>query len=229
MPYQDLDLTDACAAPAPNRYDIRSTIGAHATITLHGRPRTPVQLGPSPEPATYHLPDATGRVTGITISGRHPAKDSRISYPGPGAYSPASHFGPAEKSPRARGNGPSFSLGSRVALPGSRNVTDVPSPAKYHVPTAIGKGPRITFGARTAFRDPYARDRELDGVGPGIYRVGRNTHGRIAINLKSRPEDKMKGPESPGPAAYDVAQRRRAQGFTISSRPAHGGIVRTEQ
>ena len=107
MPYQDLDLTDACAAPAPNRYDIRSTIGAHATITLHGRPRTPVQRGPSPEPATYHLPEATGRVTGITISGRHQARDSRIDYPGPGAYSPMSCFGPASdasggRSPKTR-------------------------------------------------------------------------------------------------------------------------------
>lgn len=126
-------------------------------------------------------------------------------------------------------NGPGFSLGSRVTLPGSRQIADVPSPAKYHVPTTIGKGPRITLGARTTFRDPYSRDRELDGVGPGIYRVGRNAHGKIAISLKSRPVDKVRDPDSPGPAAYDVGTRIKSRGVTIGGRPAHGGIVRTEK
>ena len=115
-----------------------------------------------------------------------------------------------------------------MPVPGALKGRDAPSPAKYHVPSAIGKGPRITLGARTAFRDPYARDRKLDAVGPGIYRVGRQTHGQLGISLKSRPVEKTRAPDSPGPAAYDPNPQRPSRGFTISGRPARTGVVRTD-
>ena len=77
MPLQDLDNTDLKQSPSPNRYNLKSSIGAGPKITMGSRTVIPSQSPKRylnmPEPATYNISSITGKsLPMISLSGRHP-------------------------------------------------------------------------------------------------------------------------------------------------------------
>lgn len=202
-------------SPAPNAYDIPTTLGAEGSIELPAAPRAVFSRG---ERLRYTANGSTGVGVG-------PA-----SYNIPSAFTAHSVF---------NRTGGGYSLNSRRSYGSVEDIplrSPSPGPAAYEVPTTLGSSansrvrspPRPTFSRSD--RNPNGsiqkRARQTPGVGAYALDVSPIKASSPSFSLRPRTQQTIRPADVNGPAAYSP----RVGGFgfqAISTKPSGAAFSMT--
>jgi hypothetical protein len=155
--------------------------------TFHIRAPIREAVAPGPGPSAYAIPrDLGGPSSSFHIRPTHDIHPAAT--PGPGAYSPVA---------KPFGSAPKFSLRGRAVPKSSAQ----PNPPYYAIPSTVGAGPRIAFGAS-------ASQRQAEKIpGPSYLPPPLGTDAKKISLRSTREAPRHSGEALPGPGAYHVPTR----------------------
>lgn len=238
MNIEDLEGLDT---PGPGAYDVGSSIGTGLSFTLKGRvtgdpigvPVMPNTLslgatakqrqlvGTTPGPATYSLPNRTGRDSpSFSLAGRQ-HDGVKFDQPGPGAYSPKVDFTrPSLGAATLHGRTNLPQLGAMGQVGPVKGSSD-PGPGAYRPEDerAFGKTGRMSSLAGRTPMMPLE-----SSPGPGAYEVTGSRlpdrAGSPSFSFAGRTQVAPAGTASPGPGAYMVSAEACAKAAGRSASPS---------
>eukprot|EP00002_Diphylleia_rotans_P038108 TRINITY_DN8614_c0_g1_i1.p1 TRINITY_DN8614_c0_g1~~TRINITY_DN8614_c0_g1_i1.p1 ORF type:complete len:1771 (-),score=292.93 TRINITY_DN8614_c0_g1_i1:115-5427(-) len=195
--------SDAVQTPAPNTYNLPSTIGDGPKFSIAPKQKDDAP-SITPAPNKYNIPSTLGDAPKFSIAPRIPIpnenKDSDT--PGPDAYDVE------QKKP----TGPAYSFGVRL-VEVKPIGHDTPGPGEYVAPSYITDGPAPWMG-----NPPEERQTVETVPGPGHYTVPSRIGEGPAYSFYGPHEEKI--PDLPGPGHYELPTMigKDTPSFTIHGR-----------